>query len=227
MSYKLEKLKELFKIKDFYDVQKEIILSILNKRNTIAILPTGGGKSICFQIPALIFEGLTIVVSPLISLIKEQVENLKKRYGILECDYISSDRSKEEIENILKFLSNLKILYVTPERLSSKKFLQNIPSKISMLTIDEAHCISMWGNSFRKSYLQIVKFIKKVKIGVISAFTATANEKIINNIIFHLDIKNPAIFKKPAYRENLKIRINFCANKIKVFESLINPNENS
>lgn len=206
--------KDIFGITNFYDLQFEIIKSILEKKNTIAIMPTGGGKSICYQLPALIFDGLTIVVSPIISLMKDQVENLKKRYNLTNVEYLSSTRIESDIEKVINQLTEYKIIYITPERLKNKKFLNSLKKvKISMLVIDEAHCISLWGNSFRSSYLEIIKFVRKFKIDVISAFTATANKKIIDDIKFYLGLKDPIVFKKSIYRDNLKIQVKLVEEK--------------
>ncbi|MCX7821639.1 MAG: RecQ family ATP-dependent DNA helicase [Brevinematales bacterium] len=206
--------RNVFGIEKLYDLQFEVINSIISRQNTIAIMPTGGGKSLCYQVPALIFDGVTIVVSPIISLMKDQVENLKNRYNLLNVDYLASTKDKNEIDNILNNIENYKIIYVTPERLLNKNFINSLRKvKISMLVIDEAHCISLWGNSFRSSYLEIIKFIKKFDIEVISAFTATANKIIINDIKFYLNINDAKIFKKTIYRDNLKISVKLTEEK--------------
>ena len=217
-----EVARDIFGIKKLYDLQFEIIKSILEKKNTIAIMPTGGGKSLCYQLPALLFDGLTIVVSPIISLMKDQVENLKNRYNLTNVEYLASTRAKSDIEKIIAQMTKYKIIYITPERLKSKKFLNSLRKiKISMLVVDEAHSISLWGNSFRSSYLEIIKFIRKFKIDVISAFTATANKKIIDDIKFYLGLKNATIFKKSIYRENLKIKVKLVNEKNDELQKLI------
>ncbi len=158
-----EVARDIFGIKKFYDLQFEVIKSIIERKNTIAIMPTGGGKSLCYQLPALLFDGLTIVVSPIISLMKDQVENLKNRYNLTNVEYLASTRAESDIEKIIAQMTKYKIIYITPERLKSKKFLNSLRKiKISMLVVDEAHCISLWGNSFRSSYLEIMKFIRKI-----------------------------------------------------------------
>ncbi len=217
-----EVARDIFGIKKLYDLQFEIIKSILEKKNTIAIMPTGGGKSLCYQLPALLFDGLTIVVSPIISLMKDQVENLKNRYNLTNVEYLASTRAKSDIEKIIAQMTKYKIIYITPERLKSKKFLNSLRKiKISMLVVDEAHSISLWGNSFRSSYLEIIKFIRKFKIDVISAFTATANKKIIDDIKFYLGLKNATIFKKSIYRENLKIKVKLVNEKNDELQKLV------
>ncbi len=221
-------LNQKFGIEKFYELQEDVINSILAKKDSIIVMPTGGGKSLCYQIPALVFENLTIVVSPLISLMEDQVSNLKGKFNIKECEYIASNRNNDEINHIFSNLEKLKILYVTPERLTSENFIRTINNKnikISMLVIDEAHSISLWGNSFRKSYLRIRKFIKEYNPEVISAFTATANEKIINDIIFYLGMKNPMIFKKSVYRENLSIKVILSSEKLDFLETLLSDDE--
>ncbi len=222
--------KNHFGIKEFYDLQLDIIKTILEKKDVIAILPTGGGKSICYQIPALIFEGITIVISPLISLMKDQVRNLRERYNINNVTYLASTISKEDMDKILNNIKEYKIIYITPERLISKSFvdiLKREKIKISMLVIDEAHCISLWGNSFRISYQSIIKFTRKFKIDVISAFTATATKKIIEDIKFYLNLRHPVIFKKSIFRSNLHIKVLFTDEKEKELLNLIRKDEST
>ncbi|MCL2415144.1 MAG: DEAD/DEAH box helicase, partial [Bacteroidales bacterium] len=139
-------------------MQEEIILSVLEGNDTLALLPTGGGKSICFQVPGLALDGLCLVISPLIALMKDQVDNLEKR-GIPAATIIS-DMNKFETELVMNkaITGQLKFLYVSPERLETQAFLANLPlMKISLLAIDEAHCVSQWGYDFRPPYLKIAK----------------------------------------------------------------------
>ncbi len=169
-------LKEIYGYDDFREGQKVIISSVLSRRDTLGVMSTGGGKSICYQIPALLFRGITLVISPLISLMKDQVDSLKL-LGIKSV-YINSTLSKEEyIEAIHKIKSgSVKIIYIAPERFENEKFSSFIGKlDISMVAVDEAHCISQWGHDFRKSYLEIPNFLKKIgKRPQILALTATA-----------------------------------------------------
>jgi len=154
-------LNTVFNHSSFRSCQEEIIDNVLARRNTLAILPTGAGKSICFQIPALIFDGLTVVVSPLIALMKDQVDNLEKK-GVPDVAYINSmlDQSKKErIYELLKE-SRLKMLYVAPETFVDNKLMGLLKScNICLIAIDEVHCISIWGHNFRPDYLRLKKVI--------------------------------------------------------------------
>lgn len=208
-------LEKYFGYLEFRPGQLEIIENILEKKDCLAILPTGGGKSICFQIPGLIFPGITIVISPLISLMKDQVDTLNSK-GIQSC-YISSLLSKKELAATYKLLQlqEFKFVYIAPERLQSRQF-QNIISElpVSLLVVDEAHCISQWGDTFRPSYTQISeqknKFITKCPI---VAFTATANQKVQKDICQNLELKNPFIYYKSFKRTNLSIEVVQCFNR--------------
>lgn len=205
----LEILEKYFGYKSFRKEQEKIISTILKQDDVLLVMPTGGGKSICYQIPALMFQGMTIVISPLISLMKDQVDTLKEM-GI-ECAYINSTLSNIEEKQIYKNIENnlIKILYVAPERLESMEFLNTISrSDISQVAIDEAHCISQWGHDFRSSYKKIYKFISLLKKRpVVTAFTATASYEVREDIINLLRLNNPKIFITGFDRENLYINI--------------------
>lgn len=200
-----EVLKKVYGYQEFRTGQLDIISNILNKKDCLAILPTGGGKSICFQVPGLLFDGITIVVSPLISLMKDQVDNLLSK-GVSAC-YINSsleDDRKQAIYTLVA-LQKFKFVYVAPERLLLKKF-QNILKKIpvSLLVIDEAHCISQWGSDFRKSYQQIstvYSFLPKDCVKV--ALTATASKKVQADITASLQLSNPFVYYQSFKRTNL------------------------
>ena len=202
-------LKEYYGYDSFREKQEEIITYILEGKDVVTIMPTGGGKSICYQIPALILEGLTIVISPLISLMKDQVDNIKNM-GIKSA-YINSTLSDSEINSILNDVieDEVKILYVAPERLESTEFLNFITRvKIAQIAIDEAHCISQWGHDFRSSYRRISKFIDLlVERPIITAFTATATEEVRRDIINLLKLNEPKVFITGFDRKNLKITI--------------------
>ena len=164
--------------------QYEIISNILNKRDSFCILPTGGGKSICYQIPALLFKGVTIVISPLIALMKDQVDNLKLN-GI-NAEYINSTQNLESIDKIMEKCKEgeIKLLYIAPERLENEFFKRKLRKlNISQLAVDEAHCVSMWGHDFRKSYGLINDFINSLNVRpVVTAFTATATEVVRKDV---------------------------------------------
>ena len=205
----LEILEKYYGYKKFRKGQEEIILNILNKNDVLAIMPTGGGKSLCYQIPALILEGLTLVISPLISLMKDQVDTLKS-LGV-DAAYINSSLSDNDLVEILDKIKKqeIKVLYVAPERLKSIEFCKTIKeNKIAQIAIDEAHCISQWGHDFRPSYKQIPMFLEKLyDKPIITCFTATASEEVRNDILKSLKLKKPKIFITGFNRENLNINI--------------------
>ena len=189
---------------DFRGIQRNIIESIASGRDTLGLMPTGGGKSITFQVPALAQEGVCIVITPLIALMKDQVQHLRE-HGIL-ADAIYADKSRSEI---LKTLDNaifggVKILYVSPERLASEMFQTKLRHiHVSFITVDEAHCISQWGYDFRPSYLQIAS-IREMKPGIpILALTATATPEVVDDIQERLHFKEKNVFKMSFERKNL------------------------
>ncbi|WP_252249900.1 DNA helicase RecQ [Clostridium sp. ZBS13] len=207
--------------------QYEIISSILNGRDTFCLMPTGAGKSICYQIPALIFNGITLVISPLISLMKDQVDNLVES-GI-KAAYINSTQSIDEIKNILleASINEYKIIYIAPERLESNIFRNMIKDlDISQITIDEAHCVSQWGHDFRKSYLQISEFHKILKNkSVISAFTATATKEVKDDAINLLGLFKPYIYIGDINRENLNLNVLKEIDKLEELKDIIRSHE--
>ncbi|MBS5981261.1 MAG: DNA helicase RecQ [Clostridium butyricum] len=202
-------LEKYYGYKSFREGQENIINSIVQGRDVLAIMPTGGGKSICYQVPALMLEGLTIVISPLISLMKDQVDTLKDM-GV-EAEYINSTLSSAEENDIINKIerNQVKILYIAPERLGSSGFLNIIGRcSISQIAVDEAHCISQWGHDFRSSYKKISHFIGILnKRPTVTAFTATASEEVRDDIIRLLKLENPKIFITGFNRENLFINI--------------------
>lgn len=203
-----ELLKKYWGFSEFRPQQEEIISSVLKQKDVIALLPTGGGKSICFQIPALAEAGICLVISPLIALMQDQIESLSKK-GI-KATSIPSGTSQDEMITLfdnIKF-GGYKFLYISPERLQSFFIQQKIKAlPIHLIAIDEAHCISEWGHDFRPSYRNI-KTLRTLKPEVpFIALTATANEKVIEDISSNLDLNEPEVFKKSFFRENLAYQI--------------------
>lgn len=193
---------------DFRPSQKPIIDSILAGKDTFALLATGGGKSICFQVPALLFPGITIVVSPLLSLMKDQVDALIKR--TVPATYLASDLSEQELAIRFEGIKqgNFKLVYVSPERLKNKVFLTiSKLLNISMVVVDEAHCVSVWGHDFRPEYQQISSFVSQLDSRpVVVGLTATATALTRKDIVQSLQLKNPHIHIDNFYR-NIKITI--------------------
>lgn len=205
----LDVLKKYYGYTSFRKGQENIITSIINKEDVLAIMPTGGGKSICYQVPALCLEGITIVISPLISLMKDQVDALKTM-GV-KARLINSSLSNSEYSEVLEEIENdeCKIIYIAPERLDSMEFVNIIRGKnISQVAIDEAHCVSQWGHDFRVSYKKIPYFINRLdKRPIVTAFTATASNEVREDIINILNLHNPAVYITGFDRENLSINI--------------------
>ncbi|MCL1945638.1 MAG: DNA helicase RecQ [Chitinivibrionia bacterium] len=212
---KHEVLKQYFGYSSFRKGQEEIIDSILQKRDCLAVMPTGAGKSICFQIPAMILEGITVVISPLISLMRDQVLSLVED-GI-PAAFINTELSYSQTVKVLENAKKgaYKIIYAAPERLDSADFVSFAKTcDISMITIDEAHCISHWGNDFRPSYLKIGEFMNNLsKRPIISAFTATATQDVKNDIAEILKLQNPHILTTGFNRENLYFDVKKPKNK--------------
>lgn len=200
-----EILKTYFGYDSFRNGQENIINAILSGRDALAIMPTGAGKSICYQVPALLLSGITLVISPLISLMQDQVKSLNEA-GI-HAAFINSSLTETQISKALKLAANgtYKIVYVAPERLESAGFMQFASdAEISMVTVDEAHCISQWGQDFRPSYLKIVDFIERLpKRPIVSAFTATATNEVKTDIECILKLNHPDIVVTGFDRENL------------------------
>ncbi|AQS04444.1 DNA helicase RecQ [Clostridium beijerinckii] len=223
----LNYLEKYYGYKSFRKGQEDIISKIINGEDVLAIMPTGGGKSICYQIPALMLEGITIVISPLISLMKDQVDTLKDMgiKGALINSTLSAIEEKEVINNLEN--SEIKILYIAPERLESFEFLSVISKcNISQIAIDEAHCISQWGHDFRGSYRKISNFISLLqKRPIITAFTATASQEVREDIINLLKLNNPKVFITGFDRENLSISVIKSGNKKEYLYKYIENNK--
>lgn len=190
----------------FRDSQEAIIDSVINEKDTLVLLPTGAGKSLCYQLPALLKEGTCLVISPLLALMKDQVSQLKSR-GI-EAEYLSSELDEYDAEGIYDRCKEglTKLLYISPERLTNKQFLQNIEEiQMSFIAVDEAHCISEWGQDFRPSYQNIKEFRRNnPKISCL-ALTATATPKVLDEIKAKLELKNPQVFQRSFKRDNIRI----------------------
>ncbi|MBQ2823604.1 MAG: DNA helicase RecQ [Oscillospiraceae bacterium] len=206
---KISVLKQYFGHDGFRKGQSDLIDNILNGRDVLGIMPTGAGKSICYQVPALMMEGITIVISPLISLMKDQVIALVKS-GV-PAAYINSSLSYPQYVEVFRRANAgaYKIIYVAPERLVTEEFISFAESKkISMLTIDEAHCVSQWGQDFRPSYLKITEFISKLSYRpVVSAFTATATAEVKADIASILGLNEPYTVTTGFDRENLYFEV--------------------
>ena len=208
-------LKILFGYDSFRAGQKSVIDSILAGRDAFAVMPTGAGKSVCYQIPAVLLPGITLVISPLISLMQDQVKALNEA-GVQAAFINSSLSEKDYNETIRKARQGTyKIIYIAPERLVTEGFLalaKSVP--VSMVTVDEAHCISQWGQDFRPSYMKIVEFVKTLeKRPIISAFTATATETVREDIICTLGLHNPFTLVNGFDRENLFFQVDKPKNK--------------
>ncbi len=216
-----EIIQEYWDFSSFREPQEEIINAVLEQKDTIALLPTGGGKSICFQVPALVKDGVCIVISPLIALMQDQVENLIKRN--IKATTIKSGASQNEIITLfdnIKF-GNIKFLYISPERLQSTFIQQKIQElNVSFVAIDEAHCISEWGQDFRPSYRNI-KILKELIPDVnFIALTATANNIVLKDIAENLELKNPQIFRKSFERKNLAYQVFKVEDKLLKLEQI-------
>ena len=208
-------LKILFGYDSFRAGQKSVIDSILAGRDAFAVMPTGAGKSVCYQIPAVLLPGITLVVSPLISLMQDQVKALNEA-GVPAAFINSSLSEKDYNETIRRARQGIyKIIYIAPERLVTEGFLalaKSVP--VSMVTVDEAHCISQWGQDFRPSYMKIVEFVKTLeKRPIISAFTATATETVREDIVCTLGLQNPFTLVNGFDRENLFFQVDKPKNK--------------
>jgi ATP-dependent DNA helicase RecQ len=208
-------LKILFGYDSFRAGQKSVIDNILAGRDAFAVMPTGAGKSVCYQIPAVLLPGITLVISPLISLMQDQVKALNEA-GVQAAFINSSLSEKDYNETIRKARQGTyKIIYIAPERLVTEGFLalaKSVP--VSMVTVDEAHCISQWGQDFRPSYMKIVEFVKTLeKRPIISAFTATATETVREDIICTLGLQNPFTLVNGFDRENLFFQVDKPKNK--------------
>lgn len=203
-------LKSVFGYNYFRPLQKDIINNVLNKIDTLAIMPTGGGKSLCYQIPALIFEGITIVVSPLISLMQDQVSSLVEN-GV-KAVYLNSSLEWDEYCDVVRQIKSgkIKIVYVSPEGLATdrmKSILQDCSVPIDCITVDEAHCVSEWGHDFRPDYMEIASLRECFPDAVFLALTATATDQVRKDIIKNLGMNKTSVFVASFNRENIYLEV--------------------
>ena len=209
-----EILRKYWGYHDFRSIQLEIINSIADGRDTLGLMPTGGGKSITFQVPALAMDGVCIVITPLIALMKDQVANLKKRH--IRAAAIYSGMSRDQIVVTLEncIFGAIKILYVSPERLSSQLFLTKLRHiNVSFITVDEAHCITQWGYDFRPSYLKIADIRDMVPGKPVLALTATATPAVVDDIQDKLHFRAKNVFRMSFERSNLAYIVRNAENK--------------
>lgn len=210
-----EALKAVFGYDSFRQGQESVINAILEGRDILAVMPTGAGKSLCYQVPAMLLSGITLVISPLISLMQDQVKALNEA-GV-DAAFINSSLYEKELNDTFKnaYKGYYKIIYVAPERLMSEGFISLAKSiEISMITVDEAHCISQWGQDFRPSYMDIAEFINILgKRPIISAFTATATQNVREDIICSLGLSDPYFLVTGFDRENLFFQVDKPQNK--------------
>jgi len=215
-------LKEYWGYTSFRPLQQEIINNVLNGDDCLALMPTGGGKSICFQVPAMAFDGLCLVITPLIALMKDQVENLRKK-GITSFA-IHSGMNRNEVLATMETAcnSNCKFLYVSPERLETKIFKEYLPYLgIKLIAVDEAHCISQWGYDFRPSYLRIASLREELQNVPVLALTASATAEVQNDICEKLQFKKKIIFRQSFARPNLSYSVFNVDAKINKVEEIL------
>lgn len=207
-------LKQYWGYESFRPLQREIIDSIIAPKDTLALLPTGGGKSVCYQVPALINEGVCLVISPLIALMRDQVQRLKNIGIPAEC--IHSGLHYNEVKRILSNTvhAGYKLLYVSPERLQTELFKDHLPEfNLSMIAVDEAHCISQWGHDFRPDYIKIAEVRNVFPDVPILALTATATTEVQEDIIKYLSLNEVNVFRQSFKRNNIFYDVRYCENK--------------
>ena len=215
-------LKQYWGFNAFRPLQEDIINSVLAGKDTLALLPTGGGKSLCFQVPAMAMEGLCLVISPLIALMKDQVMNLEKR-GI-KAAAIYTGLPYREVDRLLDncVYGNYKFLYISPERLATEDFRTRLAKmKINLLAVDEAHCVSQWGYDFRPPYLQIAEVRDMLKGVPLIALTATATPEVVEDIQEKLHFRKKNVFRKSFARKNLSYVVRQTINKPKTLAEIL------
>ncbi|MFC6096765.1 ATP-dependent DNA helicase RecQ [Flavobacterium qiangtangense] len=225
MQEALSILQKYWKYDTFRTPQAEIIASVLDGKDTFALMPTGGGKSICFQIPAMMQDGICLVISPLIALMKDQVANLQKLNikAIALTGGISSDEISDLLDNCQ--FGNYKFLYLSPERLQADWILDRIKAlPINLIAIDEAHCVSQWGHDFRPAYLKIASLKEHFPKIPFLALTATATDRVKTDVISQLKLENPAVFQKSFARKNLAYMVFNVEDKLYRLEQILKKN---
>ncbi len=221
---KQQVLKEYFGYDGFREGQEELMDAVLSSRDVLGIMPTGAGKSLCFQIPALLMEGITLVISPLISLMKDQVEALNQA-GV-HAAYLNSSLTPGQYRKALGLAAagRYKLIYVAPERLVTEAFLDfALHASIAMVAVDEAHCVSQWGQDFRPSYLKIVEFVKRLpRRPVLAAFTATATKEVREDVAAILTLRDPLIRITGFDRPNLYFAVQSPKDKYGTLKQYLN-----
>ena len=216
-----EILEKYFGFREFLDAQEEVITAITGGADALVVMPTGGGKSLCYQLPALLLEGTTVVVSPLIALMKDQVDALQRR-GIsatLINSSLGPDEQRERIRALAR--GEFKLVYIAPERFRSRSFLQALgQSTIALFAVDEAHCLSMWGHDFRPDYFRLDQVLETLGRPQVAAFTATATPEVRRDILTHLGLREPREFVAGFARPNLKLLISQVPNEAQKYERL-------
>ena len=225
MDKAIEILQKYWKHDTFREPQEEIITSVLEGKDTFALMPTGGGKSICFQVPAMMQDGICLVISPLIALMRDQVENLQKK-GI-KAIALTGGIHHDEIINLLDNcqFGNYKFLYLSPERLQNDWILERIKNlPINLIAIDEAHCVSQWGHDFRPAYLKIVQLKDYFPKVPFLALTASATSRVKEDIVAQLKLNNPQIFSKSFYRANIAYMVFETEDKLHLLQQILQKN---
>ncbi len=227
MSKPLEILQKYWKHDTFRTPQEEIINSILSGKDTFGLMPTGGGKSICFQVPAMMMDGICLVISPLVALMKDQVQNLQSKD--IKAIALTGGIHQEEIIDLLDNCQygNYKFLYLSPERLQNDWILERIKNlPINLIAVDEAHCVSQWGHDFRPAYLKIAKLKEYFPKVPFLALTASATKKVQDDLLVQLQLDNPAVFTKSFARENLAYMVFEAEDKLFLIEQILRKNPN-
>src|SRR5690349_20656947 len=214
-------LRDRFGFQEFRPAQKQVIDRVMAGENTLAVMPTGSGKSLCYQLPALAFPGVTLVVSPLIALMKDQVDQLN-RLG-LPATVINStgprDQQRSRLEQAIK--GRIKLLYIAPERFQNDEFRTGLArSRVSLVAIDEAHCISLWGHDFRPDYLRLRQVISDLKSPPVLALTATATPAVRRDIVTQLGINNAAQIVSGFDRPNLYLEVREVATNLEKIRAI-------
>ncbi|MBA3386241.1 MAG: RecQ family ATP-dependent DNA helicase [Chthoniobacterales bacterium] len=216
-----EALEKYFGFREFLDAQEEVVSAVINGADALVVMPTGGGKSLCYQLPALLLEGTTVVVSPLIALMKDQVDALQRR-GIA-ATLINSSISPEEQRERIRALARgeFKLVYIAPERFRSRSFLEALgQSTIALFAVDEAHCLSMWGHDFRPDYFRLDRVLETLGRPQVAAFTATATPEVRQDILTHLRLREPREFVAGFARPNLSLLVRQTENESRKYERI-------